>query len=102
MSLLVYNSLTTLILFDTLDRERFEVLTKDTLLDDEEDSNIEAEQILGDATTVVRSIGVTLVDSEGQAERRQGDQQGRHCGCTHRQDELHPGERDPLRDTPLT
>ena len=103
MSLLVYNSLTTFVLFDTLDKERFEVLAKDSLIE-EEDSNAEAEQILGDTITVVsREYRVkVMVDSEGLAEGRQGDHQRGHRGCQHLQDELHSGERDPLRDTPLS
>ena len=50
--MLVYNTLTTLVLFDALDNERFDIVNNEEELDD--DSNAEAEQILASGPLVVR------------------------------------------------
>ena len=52
LSMLVYNTLTTLVLFDALDNDRFDIVNNEEELDD--DSNAEAEQILASGPLVVR------------------------------------------------
>ena len=77
MSMLVYNTLTTLVLFDTLDKERFEIGTEESI-SDEEDSNVEAENILNAGPSVVIKVFSYLIDLKGQVQGRKNNSEGRH------------------------
>lgn len=101
--MLVYNTLTVLVLFDSLDAAHFEVVSPLEEEEEEDDSNVEAENVLAAASKVVSKppFHMRVVFDRQEAGWQEGGE-GRCATGGRVEDVDHTGERGALRDAAVT